>query len=307
MTTRKPTTTKGKGSKGKQSAAQLRAADEQTAGRVRAILSDQKTPSAVAGKLQSLVDKLGELFGSPAPDTPDFYAETFLYAAGVAREGMPNTSDECAEAAPVLDALTVYAERHEPKAHKVARRCVEIFTHWQRRKRTDGAFYFVEHTDAVLEGGEGINPNPDSKYFVPLFVEAFNERGPRDRRVRKLLDLIKRVDEGADLNALYDEAERETKERARAHESKDARTVRRVGEVLGNPKKRDEREAVLVAVNDLSNIAGVSDLHPDIFPTLARVLIREARAALKSNGPDAYQRRMLRVRLGELEGIAERG
>jgi len=297
---------KGRGSKGKQTGAQLRADDELTAARIHSILSDPKTPSSVAGKVQSLVTKLGECTDAPAPETPDFYAETFLYAADVVRGGMPNTPGELEEAALAFADVVHHAERYEPKAHKVARRCREIYAEWLGRS-SDAAHYFVEHVDEVLEGGDGLIPNPDSRYFTPLFVEAFNERGTRDRRVRKLLDLIKLVDEGADLKALRDEAEREVEKRLRAHMSKDVRIVNGLGEVLRNPKKRGEHTAILVAVNDLSNIAGVSDLHPDIFSTLARVLIREGRAALKSKGLDAYKRRMLRVRLGELEGIAERG
>jgi hypothetical protein len=299
---------KGRSSKGRQTAAQLRDADELTASRVRAILSDPKMPSSVAGKLQRLVNKLGELTDAPAPDTADFYADTFLLAAETVRGGMPNTPDERAEAAPLYADVARYAERHEPEAHKLARRSREIYAEWLGRKKgrryADGAHFFVEHTNAVLEGGEGLNPNPDSKYFEPLFVEAFNERGPRDRQVRRLLDLIKRVDEGADLNALRDEATHASKEREQAHRPKDARLVDALSDVLSNPKRRGEREAILIAVNDLSNMTPVSDLHPDVFPTLARVLIREARAALKGKGLDDYKRRMLRVRLGELARIA---
>jgi hypothetical protein len=193
-------------------AAQL-AADEVTTERVRAILSDPKTGERVTLKLAGLLNTLGGATDAGVLESPDFYAHTFAHGSAALRAGdVPRF--EVKEARAAVEQIAALAERHEPKAFKVARCCREIYADWLGRKKgrkyADGAHYFVEHVDAVLEGGEdGLMPNPDSKYFVPLFVEAWNERGARDRHVRKLLDLIKRVDEGADLNALYDEDKRQ--------------------------------------------------------------------------------------------------
>lgn len=215
MTTKKIQTARGKGK-----AAAQRAADELTAERVRAILSDPNAGERVTLRLTSLVNRLGSATDASVLETPDFYAHAFECGAASLRAGTV-ARREVEEAREAAEQITRLAERHEPKAFKVARRCREIYADWlgcrKGRKYPDGAIFFVEHVDAVLEGGEdGLMPNPDSKYFVPLFVEAWNERGARDYHVRKLLDLIKRVDGGADLNALYDESKRESATREEA-------------------------------------------------------------------------------------------
>lgn len=185
------------------------AGSELTAERIRAILSDPNAGERVTLRLQSLVNRLGEATDAPAPESPDFYAHAFAYGADKLRRGAVARL-EVDDAREAVEQIARLAERHEPKALKVARRCREIY----EAAGGNGAYHFAEHVDAVLEGGaDGLIPNPDSKYFTPLFVEAFNARGPRDRKVRELLDLIKRVDEGADLNALYDEAKREEADR----------------------------------------------------------------------------------------------
>jgi hypothetical protein len=179
------------------------ASDKLTAERVRAILSDPKTGERVTLRLTSLVNRLGDATDASVLETPDFYAHAFAEGAERLRRGAVARL-EAGEAREAAEQITQLAERHEPRAHKVARRCAEIYD----AAEGDDATYFAEHVDAVLEGGEeGLIPNPDSKYFVPLFVESWNERGPRDRKVRRLLDLIKSVDEGADLNTLRAEAE----------------------------------------------------------------------------------------------------
>jgi len=168
----------------------------------------------------------------------------------------------------------------------------------------DGANYFVEHVDAVLDCEDGLLPNPDSRYFVPLFVEAFNARGPRDRHVRRLLDLIRKVDAGADLNALHDAAEREHEARAAKRRPKDARIVEALSAVIADPKREDDRIAILEAINTLSNHTyDVYDFHPEIFPVLARVIIREARASTAGKGR-SFVARQVRESIRRLEALA---
>lgn len=237
LTTKRPAKDKAAGGPRNLSAAEQRAADELTAERIQAILSDPKTPKGVAGKLQKLVNKLGEWATPYIDETPGFYARMFLASAEAVRAGNVIPTEDAAEAMTTFANVTLLAENREPQAYKVARRCTEIYADWLGRKKgrkyADGAHFFMEHVDAVLEGGDGLMPNPDSKYFVPLFVKAFNERGPRDRHVRKLLDLIKRVDEGADLNALRDEDERARAERSALYEA----------EELAKPEPKDKTSA----------------------------------------------------------------
>jgi len=72
---------------------------------------------------------------------------------------------------------------------------------------------------------------------------------------------------------------------AEQHEPKDARLVRRLSAMLRDPKADNDGrvDALLDTINGLSTETRVGDLHPDVFETVARVLIREARkgAAVK--------------------------
>lgn len=196
--------------------------------------------------------------------------------------------------------LVTLAASHGGAGYEVARRCAEIY-----EAAAGGAYYFAEHVDAVLEGGDdGLIPNPDSKYFVPLFLEAWRDRGPQDRRVCKLLDLIRCVDEGADLSLLAEEADRASEARMEAQRPKDARLVDALSKVIADPQREDDRITILDAINNLSNhTSGVSDFHPEIFPTLARVILREARwsKAAKSRG---FIARSVRESIRRLEEIA---
>jgi hypothetical protein len=88
-------------------------------------------------------------------------------------------------------------------------------------------------------------------------------------------------------------------------EPKDALTVRRLSEVLRDPLRPTAPEVILRAINDIANTTGASDLHPEIFPTLARVLMREARARLRAKGLDGFTRKLLRDSLRKLQAVAD--
>lgn len=105
---------------------------------------------------------------------------------------------------------------NNPDAVKTAARCVEIWDAWKDREG-EGANYFREHVDEVMtDAGEGVMvSSPDSDVFTFLFVrtaDAYRER-PAPNNYTRLLDLIKRVDEGASLDELHDENERRHAER----------------------------------------------------------------------------------------------
>jgi hypothetical protein len=210
---------KGRGSKGKQSATRLRDADELTAERIRAILSDPNTPSRVAGKLQSLVNKLGELTDAPAPDTADFYADTFLYAAETVRGGMPNTPDERAEAAPLYADVARYAERHEPEGYRLARRVSEIFA--EAKARGDREDFIMQAADEVTtSGGEGVMlSSPASEFFVQFFVNAARDLSPKYRALVELKAIVARYDAGATLREMVEEEEARGRERTERHKA----------------------------------------------------------------------------------------
>lgn len=275
------------------------ASDKLTAERIHSILSDPKTPDSVAGELREMVNRLGEWVSADVPETPDFFAEVFRNSVESVHAGRTIPTDKADEARAILAGLTLYAEEHEPQEYKVARRCAEIYD----AAAAPGADYFREQVDAVLEGGEdGLIPNPDSRYFLPLFVESMRERGPRDKRVRRLLDLIRRVDEGADLNALHAEDERQFAERTAADLPKDTRLIDALSKVIADESREADRIDIIDTINSLSNhTVGVSDFHPEIFPTLARVIIREARAQARGRSENARQ---LRGWLRELVAVA---
>jgi hypothetical protein len=221
---------KGRGSKGKQTAAQLRDADELTASRVRAILADPKTPSRVAGKLQSLVNKLGELTDAPAPDTADFYADTFLLAAETVRGGMPNTPDERAEAAPVYADVALYAERHEPEGYRLARCVSEIYV--EAKRRGDREDYILQAADEVTTGGgeRVMLSSPASKFFAEFFAEAMRDMGDGHRALVALKGIVARCDAGVTLREQAEEAETRGRERAE----------QRKAEQLAKPEPKDK-------------------------------------------------------------------
>jgi hypothetical protein len=67
---------------------------------------------------------------------------------------------------------------------------------------------------------------------------------------------------------------------AERHEPKDARLIRRLFEMLQDPKTDGKKVGTLLeTVIDMSNEMRIHESHPEIFETFARVLIREARKA----------------------------
>lgn len=200
--------------------------DAETAERIKAILSDPKTRAGVKTETRRLVNELGETTTAGFEETPDWYAGAFREAAQLVRTGR-FSSKFAEEVADIYANLTRLAEQREPQEHRVARRCVEIFNEWLGRKKgrqyPDGATYFAQHVDAVLECGEGVLISINSEYFTPFFVKAAREAregaGSYRRHYRRLLDLIKRVDGGADLNQLHDEGKRRQREQDEQQEA----------------------------------------------------------------------------------------
>jgi hypothetical protein len=206
--------TKGKGAKARRQKITKQDIEQRaralTAARIRAVLESKRASRKVKERLYELAHYLHEWCGgSMFEDEPALAMLMFEWgAAGLAvmRHDRPQSYEKHRHA---FDEIARLAAEHEPEEYRVARRCVEIYNEWSKRKPgrkyADGAYFFILRVDAVMEHGEGALLDPSSAYFVPFFVKAAREVGPRHHSYRQLLDLIKRVDEGADLNALYDE------------------------------------------------------------------------------------------------------
>jgi hypothetical protein len=117
------------------------------------------------------------------------------------------------------EAFTLYL--HHADALKVARRCTEI---WNASKGRDGegANYFREQVDAAMEAGDNIMvASPAFDLFPFLFVRAAADwkgsSGPN--HYTRLLDLIRRVDAGEDLDQIAADTERRGDEKRAAMEA----------------------------------------------------------------------------------------
>lgn len=209
-----------------------------TAARIRAVLESKRVSDKVKDELSGRIRHLHEwCANSTIEDEPAMEVLYFEWgAAGLAvmRKDDPR---RYAQHRPVYDEIVRLAQEHEPQEYKVARRCQEIYRAWQvrhpGREYADGAYYFATHVDAVMEHGEGALLDFDSDYFVSFFVRAARDAGPREHHYRELLNLIKQVDAGADLNALYDEGRKAGAARAESRQRAE----------LAQPEPKDKQSA----------------------------------------------------------------
>lgn len=121
-----------------------------------------------------------------------------------------------------------------------------------------GQFYVATDADTLPEGPEEVALELEQALYI------FGEKGGQTPAAR---------DAYAKLVAAVER-----------HEPKDARLVRRLSAMLRDPKTPDEViNQVGQIMCELSGETQVDDLHPDVFETLARVYVREARrgAAVK--------------------------
>ena|ERR1043165_7552637 len=183
-----------------------------TAERIRAVLESNKVNEQVKERLAELIQDLHEHCNNSMIETEPALL-TIFFEWGAAGLHVMRRSDPTGykQHSPLYDEIVRLAAEYEPEEYKVARRCVEIYHEWLRRKAgrkyADGADFFAKYIDNVMRYGEGVLLDFDSDYFVPFFVKAAQDAAPRNFDYRELLKLIKRVDEGADLNALHDEQE----------------------------------------------------------------------------------------------------
>lgn len=142
-----------------------------------------------------------------------------------------------------------------------------------------GALYGATEADTLPDGPEETLLEAEEALFLYRHKEGRKSKAERDAYAK--------------LAALVE-----------LHEPKDARLVRLLSEVLRDPTDA-QRETILTSINDLSNhLDGVDDMHPDIFPTLARVLIREARKQTKQARGRTFRAQVLGGALRDLARVA---
>lgn len=158
---------------------------------------------------------------------------------------------------------------------------------------------------------------PVKRRLHNLIGELFNAHG--ECILEETPELVKLEFEAGAFGLRYDEEKGNPNEGraafekiaalAERHEPKDARLVRRLSAMLRDPKTdRGTLCQIGYIMCQLSNETDMSDTHPDVFETLARVYVREARKHLKGvRGPRARANgsaHTLRESLRELEEIA---
>ncbi|MET0646722.1 MAG: hypothetical protein ABW208_08870 [Pyrinomonadaceae bacterium] len=203
------------------------------------------------------------------------------------------------------EAFTLYL--HNADALKVAGRCVEIWNAQfarDKEQETSGATYFMSAgIDPMLEASsDGLMvASPNDELFTYVFTRAAAEfkDDPAPNEYTELLDLIRRVDEGADLAELhrqkYGEGEAQQPD-------PDAELIRRI---LAAAFKADEARAdaesgsaasgsILDLTTDITHELDIFVIHPEIFPAVLPVLVREVRKLEAERKATKFQRQVRR-------------
>lgn len=98
--------------------------------------------------------------------------------------------------------------------YRVALRVIRL-AEIEHEREGEGWNFLIEHVDEVTtNGADGLCPNPDSQFFVPVFVAAVRDIGRDHRAYVALKDLLAEVDAGADLDALAEGREADDDRRA---------------------------------------------------------------------------------------------
>lgn len=231
MTTSKQSTKKGSRKSKAEGSEQRERDDALTAERIRAILSDPTTPEDVADKLSSMVNDFGEWTTCHIDETPDFFARAFYNAAGSVRDGNVIPEHELPEARTTLDAVTLFAERHEPEDARLARRVSELIN-----SDEDGSDEVGEWFDQ-LTNDVGVSLW-DAGFCAPAFVKAARAvRASKPvRRIttgnvmlhgaqkayERLREIVRRVDAGETLAQIRDERKDGMREAGERHEAAEA-------------------------------------------------------------------------------------
>jgi hypothetical protein len=196
-------------------------------------------------------------------------------------------------------AMKAYLETYDlylknPEAAKVAERCVEIWNAQRARDKeqgTDGCYHFMAcGVDPILDcSSDGLMVgSPDDALFTYLFMRAAAEYKdePTPNQYTDLLDLIKSVDEGADLAELH---RKEYPHEDTPRLDTDTELSRAVLAVA-YPTEKVRRKAangvcakdgLLYTISEVASELNLSLIHPDILPAALPVIVREARKLAK--------------------------
>lgn len=234
-------------SKGKQSVAQARAADELTAARVRSILADS-TNEEVKEEVARLLGEMNDWTGAGYDLTPDSSALHFISCAERMRDdaGTETLEFSAGEARKAYDRLVALADEHEPIEYKAARRVRAVYDA-QREREGDkgvGCYFFMEnYVDPLTTSGSDnfMLGSPREELFTLIFTRAAREwiDEPHKDPAR---------DPWLDLLAILDRAETEEcfdfEKLAAEHETRLAEIQREVkAEELAKPEPKDKTSA----------------------------------------------------------------
>lgn len=219
------------------------------------------------------------------------------------------------------ETFTLYL--HNPDALRAARLCVEIWNAQRaldEKQGTDGCYYFMRHIDRMLEAScDGLMvASPNAELFTYLFMRAAAEHKgyPAPNEYTELLDLIKRVGEGADLAELYRQEYGERQKRQPFDPDEEL-----IEHIYAAAFKTNEERAnaeqggvtvgsVLDHASTFVNEANICVFHPELFRPALRVIIREARKleAQRPSERDRHRRtclsayRQMTRKAGKFEG-----
>lgn len=182
----------------------LPAKDALTVERIRTILESPDVEQAASDGITSAI---AQLFAATNADILPVSLDATMLEAEAAlfmyrhREGKKTKAER--EAYAQLAALVA---QHEPEEYKVARRVVEIYAEESDEKNcTAGGRFIMEAADHVMSYGEGLNPNPCSEFFLPIFVAAVRTVGRDHDSYTDLKTIVARVDAGEGINDIAEE------------------------------------------------------------------------------------------------------
>lgn len=147
-----------------------RAADGLTAARIRAIFADPNTSEHVRVKLRRAVTELAEWMNPHVEETPDFLAQQFEDAAALLHDS-PADILFARKAAPFYARAIALAEKHEPKAYKLARLALAA-AYPDEKVRTAAAGGHWSGTNDVLDAVMDIASEIDVLFIHPDILAA---------------------------------------------------------------------------------------------------------------------------------------
>jgi hypothetical protein len=188
--------------------------DTITQERVRMILDDPQTPKRIKRRVGQLVRDLNENTNAFQNLTDPDLAFATCGDAISAYRAMKESHYLHAEATRNLDALTKYTAQYSPEEYELAQRIQTLYAA-EKERSGNGAHLLATFADEVTQGGsDGLVLDPDSEFFVPVFVQAARDVGRRNEDYIALKRLVERAEAGESLAEIEAERERKCDERS---------------------------------------------------------------------------------------------